>query len=273
MMHFKNLLALMLFTCGLLSCQRDNPLASPNQNNSSNLAELELAVIGKTSANDLVMKQWFMLPDSSRMRVDELKLFLAELQFQNTAGYWIPSLYYKLIDFSKSHSAAKTMHGKGERFIVQLPPGTYQSIRFGNGLPAWVNKLDPTYYQANHDLSIYQGMYWDWNSGYRFFLLEGLQDTSISGAGFNAIPYAYHLGTDSLYQKLEFEFNEITLSSNQGGTVVPALNLELDINKIFYNVGDTIRPVNDPITHTSGNLPLALRVNHNLTHAWRVISE
>lgn len=273
MMQFKYLLALMIVAFGLLSCERDTPLVSPNPKTSSDWSELELAVVGKTDHHDFVMRQWYQLPDSTLMRVDELKLYLGEIQFQNTAGNWITAKSYQLFDFIKSHSPAKTMHGKGERIKVWLPKGTYQSIRFGTGLPPWVNKLDPTQFQANHDLSIYQGMYWDWNSGYRFFLIEGMQDTSASGSGFNAIPFAYHLGTDSLYQQLEFEFNEMTLTSNQGGSDIPALDLELDINKIFYNVTDTIRPANDPVTHTSGNFPLALRVNHNLSHAWKVVLE
>jgi hypothetical protein len=273
MKNMSRKLLLLTLVLLLVACKRDTPLLTPDANNSQAWPKLELALVGKTDSADFVMKQWFTLPDGSKMRIDELKLYLGEIQFQNTAGIWIVAKPYQLFDFLKSHSPAKTLHGKGERVQLSLPPGTYHGIRFGLGLPEWTNKLDPTQFPASHDLSVYQGMYWDWNSGYRFFLMEGMQDTSSAGNGIQTIPFAYHLGTDSLYEELEFEFDEITLQPNPTGTTLPALDLELDIHKIFYNVSDTIRPVTDPVTHTSGNFPLAIRVQHNFGHAWKVIRE
>jgi hypothetical protein len=192
---------------------------------------------------------------------------------QNTNGTWVRLKDYQLFDLSRRHSASKVQHGKGERITVNALEGTYQAIRFGMGLAPQYNSLDPTLFPASHDLSVYHGMYWDWNSGYRFFLIEGLQDTSSVGSLGEPIPFAYHLGTDSLFETLEFEFDEIQLTSNRGGALPPALDLELDLVKLFYSSTDTIHPAVEPVTHTSGNFPLARRINHQLLHAWRVFPE
>ncbi len=259
---------LLLTMVVLISCQRDVALVK-----TTGLPTLELALVGKVSQQDFVLRQWFALPDSTRMRIDELKLYLSDIELQNTNGNWIPVKSYKLFDLSKSHVASKVQHGKGERLMVYAPAGTYQAIRFGMGLAPQYNGVDPTLFPNNHDLSVYQGMYWDWNSGYRFFLMEGLQDTSSIGSLGEPVPFAYHLGTDSLFETLEYEFSEIQLSSNRGGTLPPALDLELDLVKIFYSSTDTIRPAVEPVTHTSGNYPLAKRINHQLQHAWRVFPQ
>lgn len=256
----------------LLSCQRDRALVSPDPQNIQ-LPELELALVGKVGMEDFVMMQWFTLPDSTRIRINELKLYLSDIELQNTSGNWISVKPYKLFDLSKSHVPSKVQHNKGERLTLNPPAGTYQAIRFGMGLSPKYNGLDPTVFPNSHDLSVYQGMYWDWNSGYRFFLMEGMQDTSRTGNLGEPVPFAYHLGTDSLFETLEFEFNEIQLSAIREGTLPPTLDLELDLVKIFYGSTDTIRPALEPVTHTSGNYPLAKRINHQLHHAWRIFQE
>lgn len=262
---------LILFT----SCKRDSALTAPNNNTSQSRPSAELAIVGKAGLEDFVMAQWISFPDSTtRLRTDDLKLYLCDVQLQNTAGTWVSTNPYFLVDFSKNHVAAKTQHGKeGERFNLFIPAGTYQAIRFGLGLKPEYNRLDPTTFPSSHPLSLYQGMYWDWNSGYRFFLMEGMTDTTTSSSA-PALPFAYHLGTDTLYQELSFEFSDLVVQTpDRDGTELPALRMELDLFRIFNNPADTIHPALDPITHTAGNIPLALRVNHNLRNAWKVFPE
>lgn len=258
----------------LAGCERDLPITPAGNASSSTAPNFELVLLGKTGSQDLVLRQPFEMPDGSRIRLDELKMYISEIELQNTQGNWISVKDYLLADFSRSHIAAKTLHGKGERFGLKVPAGRYQNLKFCIGLPYEINRTDPTPLQASDPLSLYQGMYWDWNSGYRFFLMEGMLDTSTNGNGIPDHYLAYHLGLDTLYFCKEMEFPVMNLTTPVGsGDVIPALDLELDILKIFYGISDTIRPATESITHTSGSFPLALRMQQNLKNAWRAIPE
>jgi len=267
------LYALLVFTT-LTSCERDPVLQQPVSQTSSQ-AQMELVVLGKQGNADFFLNTPILMPDSSRMRFDELKLYLSDIELQNTSGTWVPVKEYWLADFRRGHSTGKTQHGKGERITITLPEGNYHTVRYCVGLPYRINRTDPTPLAPNHPLSIYQGMYWDWNSGYRFFLLEGMMDTTRTGAGIPDHYFAYHLGLDTLYfcNTAEFPAIQVKSPTRAGELAIPALDFELDVIKVFYGSIDTVRTQLEPITHTSGNFPLALRMNENLKKAWRVIPE
>jgi len=269
----RNIFLFSLFVFSLFSaCKRDLPLINAVDVNTK-MSGIELAVLGKVENLDFYMRSPFLLPGNRVMIVDELKLYLAEIEFLNVSGKWIPAKDYLLVDFNKNHFTAKTLHGKGERFKLELPPGSYKSIRFCLGLPPLINASDPTPLAPNHPLSIYQGMYWDWNSGYRFIMMEGTLDTAPDNPLPYALPFAYHLGTDTLYYCQEYVFPEMQVKYLRTGEDFKGLVLELDIRKVFYSDQDTIYPEIDPVTHTAGNLPLAFRIQENLKKAWRCIPE
>jgi hypothetical protein len=267
------LYSLLVFTT-LTGCERDPVLQQPVSQTSSQ-AQMELVVLGKQGNADFFLNTPVLMPDSSRMRFDELKVYLSDIELQNTSGTWVPVKEYWLADFRRGHSTGKTQHGKGERITITLPEGNYHTVRYCVGLPYRINRTDPTPLAPNHPLSIYQGMYWDWNSGYRFFLMEGMMDTTRTGAGIPDHYFAYHLGLDTLYfcNTAEFPAIQVKSPSRAGELAIPALDIELDVIKVFYGNSDTIRTQLEPITHTSGTFPLALRMNENLKKAWRVIPE
>jgi len=60
----------------------------------------------------------------------------------------------------------------------EIPEGNYSRIEFSIGVPNNLNgtdnpDFDASLYDQDSPLSLSKGMYWTWNSGYRFILMDG----------------------------------------------------------------------------------------------------
>lgn len=145
---------------------------------------------------------------------------------------------------------------------------TYDSLLFGVGIPRDFNKdQDPTQYPNSHPLSVQgsQGHFWTWNTGYIFTKYEGRVDlTGTEGASLMS-PFAYHTGDDFLYRIVALPIN---IEAKAGGEYI--INVKFDIKKIIDNPNDQIDLEVDYLTHTAGNVPLAIRFADNLASAFSI---
>ena len=98
---------------------------------------------------------------------------------------------------------------------------------------------------------------------YRFMLIEGAVDTTDDNTANYVHPLVMHTGFDSLYTTKEFQSFPFEIQDGKNTTI----NLNLDFNRLFYLGGDTIDLINNNITHTSDNYPLAAKVTRNLVNA------
>lgn len=144
--------------------------------------------------------------------------------------------------------------GPGSR-TYQVAAGTYSKLRFGLGVPPAMNASDPAIYPSGHPLSIMNGTYWTWATGYRFFMFDGRYDTDPNGTGTVLPTFSIHTGLDACYRMVELE-RGAPFQIVPGDTTELVVSVAVD--RFFYTATDTIDISVDNQTHGT-NLPLALR--------------
>lgn len=193
----------------------------------------------------------------NRLRVDQFRTYLSNAVLIGSDGGELPLFDINLFTLDEYQTVA-----------FEVPPGDYDGFHFSVGVPENLNKdQDPTQYPNNHPLSVAgaQGMFWEWNTGYVFIKLEGKADTL--GVEGNPLlhPFAFHCGEDVLFRS--HAFNDLDLSIKDIGTTTRSLYFPVD--QFFYGANDTINLREDYLTHTSGNLDLAVRFTDLFNEALR----
>lgn len=151
-------------------------------------------------------------------------------------------------------------------FSDQVVPGNYSEIAFDVGVDSVRNHSDPSTYATSHPLSTISssGMFWTWNTGYRFIVIEGVYDTDSLGTGVPPNAFSYHIGLDP-YLKT----NAQSVSLNLVESMTTTLTYEMNLDKFFYNATDTLDMDVNPTIHmnsgqeTIGDM-LANNFNDNL---------
>ena len=135
----------------------------------------------------------------------------------------------QFIDLTKTHTSEQASREGTIMNFPKIPVGEYNGLKFGIGVSADLNRTTPSDYATSHPLGAdNSGEYWpDWDS-YIFAKIEGQYD--LNGDGFDGedIAFAYHTGTDKVYQELIFE-NLMTLKRGSATN----LNFELDIKELL----------------------------------------
>ena len=90
----------------------------------------------------------------------------------------------------------------------------------------------------------YQGTHWGWAGGYRFAQFEGKVDTSLSTTQTFNHSFVYHTGFVDL---IKDELNTFSMTDGQ-----TSLTINVDLEKIFHDNGNTIDPKIDFFTHATG---------------------
>lgn len=153
-----------------------------------------------------------------------------------------------------------------------LETGDYKGVKFGIGVPDRLN-TDPASYPVNHPLSIGNSMYWSWRTGYKFISLEGYVDDSpdMNGDSLN-LPLGYHTGKDSInspnviYREIEFTAPEDAFTIQSGQTI--HFDVEIDVNRMFYNETDTVDMVRFNISHSvpGEQFDISTKITDNLVN-------
>ncbi|MBX9851532.1 MAG: hypothetical protein K2X86_07205 [Cytophagaceae bacterium] len=110
-----------------------------------------------------------------------------------------------------------------------MPVGNYTDIRFNIGVPRNINHSDPSLAPPPLDLGK-GGMFWEWNSGYIFFLAEGKCE-ELKGNIFH-----FAIGGDARIMPFSFGniFDIEPIIKIQAGKTT-RIKLVLDFNKIVMN--------------------------------------
>lgn len=132
--------------------------------------EVVLNFIPVVDGKPFFMDSMYTTPNGEQYKITNWKFFVSNMALSSSFGIEqtisvenkLPVL---LIDFSKTN-----ISGVGNSLKVQT--GSYTDVRFDIGLPRQINHSDPTMAIPPLDLA-QQDMYWEWNSGYIFLLVEG----------------------------------------------------------------------------------------------------
>jgi len=157
----------------------------------------------------------------------------------------------------------------------EVPSGSYSGVKFNLGVPTEMNGIEESnpdfmmsLFDANHPLNEDEGMYWNWNTGYRFFTCEGNCDTLDVGTNPLSMQFAFHSGTDTLYRQIPTFNHSISLNANQT-KVIP---FEIDLGTLFASSTDTIDLRHERAYHGHFNqLPLGLKIANNSSAALKII--
>lgn len=117
--------------------------------------------------------------------------------------------------------------GPQER-IMRVPIASYDSLRYGLGLPYDLNHQDITLVEPPSPLDFSQGMYWTWATMYRFMIFDGRFDTDPGGTGAPPYQFSLHTGRDECYRE-----RVIPLSVDILADDTTAIRLDVDIARFF----------------------------------------
>lgn len=180
-----------------------------------------------------------------RIQVQLLKMYLSDIELLTTGNTQ---------ELSKAELFRLT--DGPDTVVLDVPAGDYTGLRFGIGVPEYLNHEDPTQYAADQPLSTSNGMHWTWTEGYRFVVFDGRYDTL--GTGTNQLPdmFSIHTGFDTCYREVELASLPVQVPT---GTYTD-VEVEFDLYHFFHTTTDTIDLKLDNQAH-GANIPLAIRLS------------
>lgn len=152
--------------------------------------------------------------------VNDLAYYVSNIKLtkDNNEVYSVPNSYHFI--------RQTNLFGQTSRltFKINVPPGNYKSVTMSIGVDSarnfridQVGDLDPNSFMA-----------WDWNIGYKYFLMEGRVFDPDSSSPWGLV---YHIGELSNYRTREFMLTPGSIEMAAGST--KSLNITLEVDKIF----------------------------------------
>ncbi len=253
----------LLFLLNFLSCKKDSELKSDTQDPAIN-TPVDVAKYGSVTINfnnkagSEVLKLNtgnYANANGDSFTVSKFKYYISNIVLKKADGTtFVERESYHLIDNSK-----------GDKYSLSLdsvPVGTYNGISFILGVDSTRNTsgaqtgaLDPAY-----------GMFWTWNQGYIFLMLEGYSPNSV---GFNNA-IVFHLGgftqPYNCIRKIEPSFgtSDLIMSENK----VSKMEIKTDILEMFES------PSLIKFAQTSEGMggPIAVTIANNCVNMFSITS-
>ncbi|MCS6796877.1 MAG: hypothetical protein NZ516_13060, partial [Raineya sp.] len=136
--------------------------------------------------DNLILQRDYINNFGEQFSVSLLRYYLSNFRLQRADGseYVVPQeKCYFLVELDKPNSHRLV--------LADVPLGEYKSISFLIGIDSLRNTMSPTQRTGSLDVGgAAEGMYWNWNTGYIFFKLEGISPASVNGTGI----FRYHIG-------------------------------------------------------------------------------
>ena len=254
---------LLVFTIFATSCNNDgciDPTAinyDPNVESDDGscvyLAEnLSLSLHNKLGADDFAYGAEVVSQSGRRVKFSRAQIYLSKFTFNGTGGP------YELLN---PHLLIKA--NESDYSLGYLPADNYTSFSFATGVDSISNYSDPASFPTESALSSNNPdhMHWSWNTGYIFYVLEGMVDTSASMTGAVNAPFIFHVGTAQFLVDHAFVKN-----LNSAGDVAN-IELELDWLKLLDGINMTAAD-STRSTHTMNNPELAAMMVGNVEDAF-----
>lgn len=198
------------------------------------------------------------------IRFSNINFYIADLVAVNDDGETELS-EIQFISLTDSHKTAIDAEQGTVMSFSNVPVGTYNQLKFGVGVPADLNKTNPSDYSTTHPLGAdNSGEYWEAWDSYIFAKIEGQYDVNGDGFDANDISFAYHIGgRPDLYKPIELD-NNLLLKAGETTDLV----FELDVERLFkQDQGDPITlSAHDP----SRQIPEMILIMRNFPDALQV---
>ncbi len=153
--------------------------------------------------------------------LENFKFYLSNFEFESASS----NETFKVADSYLLFSADREKN-TFEREIL-LKKGEYSKLNFSIG----VDSIKNTSLDNTGDLDISNSMAWDWNTGYKFVVMEGKYFNDISNPTI-FIPLVFHIGLNQNYKKVNLSFDSI---NDKGifSTDNKKMVLRVDLNDFF----------------------------------------
>jgi hypothetical protein len=187
------------------------------------------------------------------LKIENLKLYLSALSLIDSEGI--------------SHSISDVLFFNAADSInsvsFTVPALHYTSLVFSIGVPPALNGTDNENFNAalfsqDHPLSLNNGMYWTWNSGYRFVLIDGRCNTNPNEDEEFETLVSIHTGKDYCYRTKTVDLD---LQGQNGNSM--NISFVVDVAKFFTSSNDHIDLAIDNQSHGTNEV-LANRISDNI---------
>ncbi len=243
----------------MLSCNPDDDTPTPDSAEPKMLISFEPNFDGQ----EVHIGDRFVNVHGCTVELSNMKFYISNLKLYRANGDIAQISDIELIDV-KNH--IRTLD-------FEIPAGDYTGVSFDLGVPQELNgTANPDFlvsvYSQSHPLSESNGMYWAWQSGYRFFIFEGRFDTIPDATYDLPRTFAFHSGLDTLFREVGFFSKTFTAATGQ----TKHLMFSVDIEKIFATENDTINLWHEREFHGSlSQLNLGLRYANNTAASFRLL--
>ncbi len=182
---------LLLGAGALISCKKDEPIQTQ--------AKPALNLVFEPTVNSepfVADTKWYTNFSNDSFTVSKFNYYISNIKLKKSDGssYAVPESYYLLQHVEGINSIA----------LKNLPEGDFIGVDFLIG----VDSLRNTSGSQTGDLDPSKNMFWDWNTGYIFYKLEGRFTTLTNPvAGDYAMHIGGYKGKDNCIQACSFSFN------------------------------------------------------------------
>lgn len=186
---------------------------------------------------------WYSNAEGDSLSVNLFNYYISNVKLVRNDGTF----------FAEPNSYHLNKHAEGRHAftINNVPEGTYSRIDFSIGVDSIRNSSGA----QTGALDVSQGMFWEWNTGYIFFKLEGNYKTASMT---EKSGYTYHVGTNT--NRMDLSFPLPTVLEVKEGTA-PAVHYKVSVDEVFQKP-ETIR-MDEYFAFTGGPQAAVLAKNYS----------
>ncbi len=188
------------------ACVKEDPAWPPT-------VPVKLELVPKWNGTNFDKSTVYVNAANERVLVQLVRFYLSDIELTGDDGKTVLSRA-ELFDLTNGPSSRS----------LRMPIGTFDQLHFGLGLPQDLNHADITDIDPFSPLGNNSGMYWTWNTMYRFLLFDGRFDTDPGGTGAPPFQFSIHTGRDACYRERTVPLPVIAV---QGDTVHITLNVDI----------------------------------------------
>ena len=153
--------------------------------------------------------------------LENFKFYLSNFEFESAST----NETFKVADSYLLFSADREKNIFEREILVKK--GEYSKLNFSIG----VDSIKNTSLDNTGDLDISNSMAWDWNTGYKFIVMEG-KYFNIPSDLTSSIPLVFHVGLNPSYQKVSLSFDDVN-DKGVFSTDNKKIVLRVDLNDFF----------------------------------------
>ncbi|MBC7449675.1 MAG: hypothetical protein H7330_16615 [Hymenobacteraceae bacterium] len=236
----------------VLGCERHQQADGDPAPTATNTLTLEFQHNAPGDTLPLRLNTPYQTAAGQTYRLDKFVYYVSNIKLRRADGTaWAEPHSYHLLRVAGIPADNPTVA------VAAVPVGAYTAIEFSIGVDSAANHHG----DQQGALSPNEGMIWNWNTGYRFWVLEG----DFLPAGDTARTILHHIGADRLYRTVRLPFPTAPTVTT---TTAPTAHVYVDVTRFFTSVNLADPQQRNSMTTTDATL--LPRLADNVTTMFRV---